>query len=181
MFASRPQILLLSLVVCALGAATMAQSTWLRFSTPDKSLSIALPGRPETVTNKQESAEVIFENVRSSYIYQLRLRSTSDVPEISFGVLHLSKRLTNRTFDDTVNSNMLWIGGDDKHFSRKADVRVGGFHGREFTYEKGNVMGRALFVNGGRRIYFLMFQTEDEGEATAERVSRIFKSFQPQR
>ena len=50
---------------------------------------------------------------------------------------------------------MLWIGGDDKHFSREADVIVNGLHGREFIFEKGNMSGRALFINGGTHIYYL--------------------------
>lgn len=95
--------------------------------------------------------------------------------------MHLSKPLTNRTFDEIVNSNMLWIGGDDKRFSREADVRVAGIHGRDFIYEKGNDSGRALFVNGGRRVYFLMVQTDDKSKTTSEKVSKIFKSFQPLR
>jgi len=163
------------------GASTMAQSTWRPFSTKDKSLTIDLPGRPKRLTNKKESPAIIFEHVRSSDAYTLLLRSESDIPEICFGVVHLSKPLTNRTFDDTVNSNMLWIGGDDKHFSKEMDVRVGGFHGREFIYNKGIVLGKAVFVNGGRRIYFLMYQSEDEREASSEQVSKIFASFQPLR
>lgn len=180
MFASKPWILI-SLVACLVGAYATAQSTWLRFSTPDKSLTIALPGTPKATTNKQDSAEIIFENVRSSYVYDLRLRSRSDAPELSFGVLHLSKPLTNRAFDEIVNSNMLWMGGDDKHFSKEADVRIAGFHAREFIYKKGNDSGRALFVNGGRRVYFLMVQTEDKSEAASKKVSKIFRSFQPSR
>jgi hypothetical protein len=78
-----------------------------------------------------------------------------------------------------VNSNMLWIGGDDKHFSREADVIVNGLHGREFVFEKGDMSGRALFINGGTHIYYLMFQSETDRAKSAEVVVRIFNSFRP--
>lgn len=101
------------------------------------------------------------------------------MPDFSFGVLHLSKPISNPQFDGTVNSNVLWIGGDDKHFSKESDVVAGGFHGREFVYNKGIASGRALFINAGSRIYLMLFHTEVAGDISSETVSRIFRTFKP--
>lgn len=161
-------------------AATVQAQSWERFSPPDKSLIVKLPERPKLLKNKNESPQVIFRNAKSSYTYTANLGPGGDPdPEILFGVLRLSKPISKRSFDKTVNSNMLWIGGDDKHFSKQSDVIVKGFHGREFVYEKGDMSGRALYLNGGTRIYFLIFQTETEGRISSELVSRVFNTFRP--
>ena len=143
-------------VVCFCQTAVQAQS-WQHFSTPDDSLSVELPAAPN-VLKKNDSLDVIFKHSKSAYSYTVNLGSESE-PEILFSVLRLSKVMSNRDFDRTVNSNMLWIGGDDKHFSRKADVIVNGLHGREFVFEKGDMPGHALFINGGTHIYYLIFQS----------------------
>jgi hypothetical protein len=103
-----------------------------------------------------------------------------DQPELLFGAFNLSKRLGNHRFDDIVNSNILWISGDDKHFSKEADVTIGGLHGRDFVYNKGNMSGRALFVNGVNRVYFLIYSTESDA-VSSDSVNRIFGSFRPLR
>jgi hypothetical protein len=158
-----------------------AQSNWHGFSPPDKSFTVELPATPQRPVKKEGSAESIFENIKSAYVYTLSLRSNDAVPDLSFGILYPSNALTNGKFNETVNSNMLWIGGDDKHFLKEADVVVSGFHGREFIYEKGIASGRALFINGGSRIYLVLFHTEVEGDISSEAVSRIFRTFKPTR
>jgi len=163
-------------VVCFCQTAVQAQS-WQHFSTPDDSLSIELPAAPN-VLKKNDSLDLIFKHSKSAYSYTVNLGSESE-PEILFSVLRLSKVMSNRDFDRTVNSNMLWIGGDDKHFSRKADVIVNGLHGREFVFEKGDMPGHALFINGGTHIYYLIFQSETERPESSEAVVRIFNSFRP--
>jgi len=164
-------------VVCFYQTAVHAQS-WQHFSTPDDSLSVELPTKPNVLTKKDDSLDVIFKHSKSAYSYTVNLGSESE-PEILFGVLRLAKAMSNRDFDRTVNSNMLWIGGDDKHFSRKADVIVNGLHGREFAFEKGDMPGHALFINGGTHIYYLIFQSEIERPESSEVVVRIFNSFRP--
>jgi len=141
-------------------AAAQAQS-WQHFSTPDQSLRVELPAKPNALRKKGESLEVIFKNSNSAYSYTVSLGLGAE-PEIVFCVLKLSKAMSNSKFDETVNSNMLWIGGDDKDFSKRSDVIVNGWHGRDFVYEKGRMSGRALFINGGPTIYYLIFQTEVE-------------------
>ena len=164
-------------VVCFYQTAIQAQS-WQHFSTPDDSLSVELPAKPNVLKKKHDSLDVIFKHSKSAYSYTVKLGSGSE-PEILFSVLRLAKVMSNRDFDRTVNSNMLWIGGDDKHFSREADVIVSGLRGREFLFEKGDMSGRVLFVNGGTHIFFLMFQTEVERSKSDAVVARIFNSFRP--
>jgi hypothetical protein len=163
--------------VCFYPTAVPAQS-WQHFSTPDDSLSVELPAKPNVLKKKNESLDVIFKHSKSVYSYTVNLGFESE-PEIVFSVLRVSKPIRNQDFDRTVNSNMLWIGGDDKYFSRKADVIVNGLHGREFVFKKGEMLGRALFINGGTHIYYLMFQGETERADSAELVVRIFNSFRP--
>ncbi len=164
-------------VVCFYQTAAQAQS-WQHFSTPDGSLSVELPAKPNVLKKKHDSLDVIFKHSKSAYSYTVNLGSESE-PEILFSVLRLAKAMSNRDFDRTVNANMLWIGGDDKHFSRKVDVIVSGLHGREFVFEKGDLPGHALFINGGTHIYYLIFQSEIERPQSSEVVVRIFKSFRP--
>ena len=164
-------------LVCFYQTAVQAQS-WQHFSTPDNSLSVELPAKPKVLKQKNESLEVIFKYCKSAYSYAVDLGFESD-PEILFSVLLLSKAMNNRDFDTIVNSNMLWIAGDDKHFSKESDVIVSGLHGREFFFEKGQMSGRALFINGGTHIYYLMFQTDTEPAKSADVVARIFNSFHP--
>ena len=163
-------------VVCFYQTAVQAQS-WQHFSTQD-SLSVELPAAPNVLKKKNDSLDVNFKHSKSAYSYTVNLGSESE-PEILFSVLRLVKVMSNRDFDRTVNSNMLWIGGDDKHFSRKADVIVNGLHGREFVFEKGDMPGHALFINGGTHIYYLIFQSETERPESSEVVVRIFNSFRP--
>jgi hypothetical protein len=180
---------LLNLITCVLfvlaGAKLVyAQSSWKVFSPPDKSFTVELPEKPRQAkppSDTEESAESLFENTKSAYAYTLSLRKNDPVPEFSFGVLYLSKPMSNSRFDEAVNSNMLWIGGDDKHFSKEADVVLSGFHGREFIYDKGIASGRALFINARNRIYLMLFHTEVEGDISSEAVSRIFRTFKPAR
>ena len=164
-------------VVCFYQTAVQAQS-WQHFSTPDDSLNVELPAAPNLLKKKNDSLDVIFKHSKSAYSYTVSLGSGSE-PEILFSVLRVAKVMSNRDFDRTVNSNMLWISGDDKHFSREADVIVNGLHGREFAFEKGDMPGHALFINGGTHIYYLIFQSETERPESSEAVVRIFKSFRP--
>lgn len=164
--------------VCLFCAEITSAQTWQRFSPADRSFVVELPVKPVRLTKKDDSPDVIFDHVKASYAYSVNLGFEKD-PQLVFGVVQLLKRLTNREFDKTVNDNMLWIGGDDKHFAKQADIELAGLHGREFVYDKFSVNGRTLFLNGGRRIYLVMFHSEVEGATSSEVVSRIFSSFRP--
>ena len=169
---------LVTILLCA--QATQAQ-TWRRFSPPNRSFIIELPARPKPVKNKEDSPQTLFNlgKAKSGYAYKVNLGFEKD-PELLVGVTDLSKPLSDSEFDKTVDSLMLFVAGDDKHFSRKTDLVVGGFHGRDFMYDKGVMRGRALFMNSGRRIYLLIVGTEvDDDAISSTTVQRIFKSFRP--
>ena len=178
----------LRLLFCVLFSLTAsgfvpAQAKWHIFSPPDKSFTVELPENAKPVAPQKDeiSFESLFDNVRSGYAYNFGLRRNDPLPGFLFGVVHLTRPTSNHQFDETVNSNMLWIGGDDKHFSKEANVIVSGFHGRDFIFEKGDASGRALFLNSGTRIFFLFFLTEDKGVVLSESVARVFRTFRPAR
>jgi hypothetical protein len=173
MFLRLLYVLLVGCSVCGLAEA----QTWRVFSPPNKRLSIELPTSPKTLTREDEQFPTIFPRTKTAYFYAADLKPGGQ-HELFFGVINLSKRLNKRRFDDTVNSNMLWIGGDDKHFSKEADRTVAGLHGREFVFSKGDMSGRALFLNGGVRVYLVAYFTERE-TASVETLDRIFNSFRP--
>ena len=170
--------LLIVCIICFDYCLANAQS-WRRFSPPDKRLVIELPAPPKTLTREEERLPTIFPGSGVANFYSVDLIPGGE-HEVFFGVVNLSKRLNDRRFDHTVNSNMLWIAGDDKHFSKQVDRNVGGLHGREFVFTKGDLSGRALFLNGGNRVYLLVYFTERETVST-EIVDRIFDSFRPLR
>ena len=175
MFLRLLYVLLLGCSVCGLAEA----KTWRVFSPPNKRLSIELPTSPKPLTREDEQFPTIFPRTKTAFFYTADLKPGGQ-PELFFGVIDLSKRLNNRRFDDIVNSNVLWISGDDKHFSKEADVTVSGLHGRDFVYNKGVMSGRALFLNGANRVYILIYSTESNAVA-ADTVNRIFSSFRPLR
>ena len=157
--------------------ASAAPQSWRVFSPPNKRLTIELPVSPNTITQEDERLPTIFPGTTTADFYSVDL-----IPgghrELFFGVINLSRRLTNRRFDETVNSNMLWIAGDDKHFSKRTDHTVASLHGREFVFTKGMMSGRALYLNGGRSVYLIAYSTEN-GDTPAATVDRIFNSFRP--
>lgn len=171
---------LLVITVVLLCAQFTSGQTWRRFSPPDRSFTIELPARPKLVKNKQDSPQALFNfgKVNSGYAYKVKLGFEKE-PELLVAVARLSRPLRDEAFDKTVDSLMLFVAGDDKHFSRKSDVVVAGFHGREFVYDKGVMRGRALFLNSGRRVYLLIFGTEVDGAISSSTVERVFKSFRP--
>jgi len=158
---------------------TANPQSWRGFSPPHKQLIIELPEAPKLLTLKDERLPSIFPGSGTSTYYSVDLKP-GGLHELFFGFVNLSKHLSNRRFDQTVNGHMLWIAGDDKHFSKEVDLSVGGLHGREFVFTKGDMSGRALFLNGGNRVYLLMYSAEGEG-SPKETLDRIFDSFHPLR
>jgi hypothetical protein len=74
---------------------------------------------------------------------------------------------------------MLVIGGDDKESLTHKSVSVNGMPGREYFYSKGDIRGRVLIVNGGRRIFLLQYHTE--AGSLPDFVKTVFNSFRPRR
>jgi hypothetical protein len=153
--------------------------SWRRYSPPGARLTIELPQPPKLdKSNDEPPPPSLFPHTTGGLAYSVDLIS-GGIPELLFGVSNLSKRFSNRRFDKYINSLVLIIGGDNKHFYKKADVTIAGLHGRDFTYEQGEMSGRALFLNGANRIYVLIYRPE-EG-VTSDVVNRIFRSFRPRR
>lgn len=159
-----------------------SQSNWRIFSPPDKSFTVELPRTPKFQRKKvNPRKDALFENTIMGDAYTFRLRQNDPESVFSISVFYLSAPVNNQLFNQRAKSLALIIGGDkeDSDFTKKADVRVNGFHGREFIYEKGVISGRALFINAGKRIYFLLYHTDVEGEISSETIVRIFETFKP--
>ena len=176
-----------SIILCLLGLRSAQAQTWQHFSPPGRSFVIEVPGKPETLKDEdslvwlsrdKKNAYGFFKHVKSGLGYSLKLGIEKD-PELIIAVLHMSQHVTDREFDSTVNSSILWMFGDDKVFSKQTDVVIEGLHGREFVFDKGSLRGRALFVNGGRQIYMLSVSSEAEEAIFSNAVSRTFDTFRP--
>ena len=175
------RILLVPLMLALASADyTAAQSGWRVYTPPDKSFTVELPKPPKFRRKKVKPKDDLFEG-RTQFgdAYILKLRQGDPESFFSIGVFHLSTAIGNQQFDERVYLLALIIGGDkeDSDFTKKADVIVNGFHAREFIFQKGNVSGKSLFVNAGKRIYALQYYTEVEGEVLSENVNRLFDTF----
>lgn len=160
--------------------ASVQGQSWRPFSTRRGGLTVELPQRPRRATSKDETLPTLFPHTTGGFAYLVDLIPGGQ-PELYFGAFRLSKRLSNRRFDDIVNSNVLWISGDDKHFSKEADVTISGWHGRDFVYNKGDMSGRALFLNDANRVYYILINSTESNAVAADTVDRIFSSFRPLR
>lgn len=177
--------LLVLILLVATSRSVVAQSGWRTYSPPDKSFSVELPEtsaiRRERISREERNISYIFGRARPADLYSLRLRANESEPSFGVYIFHPASPLDDEEFDHKVNSNMLSLFGDDKHFSKEADALINGLHGREFIFEKGSTSGRAVFANAGRRIYLLVYFKEEGGEPTSEIANRIFKTFKPAR
>ena len=178
-------VFLITLLLLSIHINVAAQAKSVIFSPPDKSFSVELPSpaKPEKPKRNSEAMTVndlfggIKDGVGSSYL--IKLTPYEHYPSVGVGSLIPLKPRDQKSFVDEVNSYMLWMFGDNKHFSKEADVVVNGFSGREFVFEKGVGSGRALFVNSGRRIYMLTYFEEEYGQPTSEIINKLFASFKP--
>lgn len=164
------------------GQSVAAQAKWSTYSPPDKSFSIEFPEassiKREKISYEEENISYIFGKAKSADVYSL-VRENEAEPSFWVYVFYPAPPLKNKRFDREVNSNMLWLFGDDKRFSKKSDTIMNGLHGREFVFEKGDMSGRAVFANAGRRIFLLLYTKGAGVEVTAEMANRIFKTFKP--
>ncbi len=167
------------------GHSVAAQSRWGTYSSPDKSFSVKLPEaskiKREKISYEEENISYIFGKARPAAVYSLKVRENETEPSFWVYIFYPASPLNNKKFDREVNSNMRWLFGDDKRFSKESDTKINGLHGREFIFEKGSTTGRAVFANAGRRIYLLIYTKEEGGEATSEVANTIFETFKPVR
>ncbi len=163
------------------------QSTWRVYSPPDKSFTVELPQEPRRTnkidpTGTDENEKSFFECTKSVDAYELQLKPQS--PEYSFviGVFDVSgcqRKL--ETFNKEVKGLVAIIGGDDKQLIKDEQLKVHGLPGREFIYQNGDLYGRVLVVNAGKRIYMLTYTNDASGTTTSAETTRMFSSFRPVR
>lgn len=161
----------------------VTQSGWRVYSPPNKSFTVELPREPRR-TNKLDPTssdeESFFECTKSVDAYELQLRPKS--PEYAFviGVFDVSAcQRKPETFNEEVEGLVAVIGGDNKRLLSDSKVNVDGLSGREFMYENGDLHGRVLIVNAGKRIYFLTYTTDIPGGTSSPEATRMFKTFHP--
>ncbi len=177
--------LLMTFLLLTLQIIVAAQPKSVTFSPPDKSFSVELPTSAKLEKPKRNaedsSGNELFGGIKANAGngYLIKLTSDENYASVSVGSLVPLKPLDRKTFIADVNSYMLFLFGDNKHFSREADTVVNGFSGREFVFEKGSGSGRALFVNSGKRIYMLTYFEEEDGQPTSEIINKLFASFKP--
>jgi hypothetical protein len=95
------------------------------------------------------------------------------------GVYQLRRAKNQRQFIKECYDIILFIGGDDKESLTHKSVSVNGMPGREYFYSKGDIRGRVLIVNGGKRIFFLQYHTE--AGSLPDFVKMVFNTFHPRR
>jgi hypothetical protein len=157
------------------------QSTWRVYSPPDKRFTVELPRVPRHTdkidpTSADEAS--FFECTKSVEAYELQLKPQS--PEYAFviGVFDVSGcQRKAETFNKEVKDLVAVIGGDNKRLIKDDQVTVNGLPGREFIYQNGNLNGRVLILNAGRRIYMLTYTDDTLSNATSAETTRMFNSF----
>jgi hypothetical protein len=161
------------------------QLNWRVYSPPDKSFTVELPQEPRR-TNKMDPTSndeaSFFECTKSVDAYEIQLKPQS--PEYAFviGVFNVSGcQRKAETFNKEVKGLVAVIGGDDKRLIKDKQVKVNGLPGREFIYENGELYGRVLVVNAGKRIYMVTYTNDASGTTTSAETTRMFSSFRPVR
>jgi hypothetical protein len=161
------------------------QSTWRVYSPPDKSFTVELPQEPRH-TNKIDPTSTdeasFFECTKSVDAYELQLKPQSSEYAFVIGVFNVSGcQRKAETFNKEVKGLVAIIGGDNKRLIKNEQVKVNGLPGREFIYQNGDLYGRVLVVNAGKRIYMLTYTNDASGTTTSAETTRMFSSFRPVR
>lgn len=159
-----------------------AQSEWIKFSPPDKSFVVEAPRKLSRI-DKPESAnsqDALFRWAKSADAYELPLASESNKYAFVIGVLNISDcQRAKDAFKEEVKDFILTIGGDNKRIVSDVEVSVNDVPGREVVYENGDVNGRVLILNAGKRIYLVIYTTDVFEKTSAPEILRIFRSFRP--
>ena len=162
-----------------------AQGNWRVYSPPDRSFTVELPQEPRH-TNKIDPTSTdeasFFECTKSVDAYEIQLKPQS--PEYAFviGVFDVSGcRRKAETFTKEVKDLIAILGGDNKRLIKNEQVTVNGLPGREFIYENGELYGRVLLINAGKRIYMLTYTNNSSGGTSSAETIRMFSSFRPLR
>jgi len=157
------------------------QSGWRIYSPPDNSFTVELPQEPRH-TNKIDPTSAdeasFFECTKSVDAYELQLKP--QFPEYAFviGVFDVSGcQRKPETFNKEAKGLVAVIGGDNKRLIKDEQVKVNGLPGRQFIYENGDLYGRVLVLNAGKRIYMLTYTNDAAGTTTSPETNRMFRTF----
>lgn len=160
----------------------LGQNTWLRFSPPDKSFVIEVPQKLRRIRRSGSSMPIteLFSCAKSAIAYELPSTLESGRYSLVVGVFNLSacKREKDKLKQE-IEDFILIVGGDNKHIISNENIDVGGFTGREVVYENGDINGRVLIVNSGKRIYLLTYTTDTVEKTSAPEILRMFRTFRP--
>lgn len=161
------------------------QRNWRVYSPPDKSFTVELPQEPRH-TNKMDPTSAdeasFFECTKSVDAYEIQLKPQS--PEYAFviGVFDVSGCPRKaETFNNEVKDLIAILGGDNKRLIKNEQVKVNGLPGREFIYANGELYGRVLVINAGKRIYMLTYTNNSSSTTSSAETIRMFSSFRPLR
>lgn len=178
----RTLILILLVLISAGFNSILAQPGQRIYSPPNKCFTVELPEAPKFRRIRMTRNDIMFRRGGSGYAaYYISPSLNSYETIFTTGVLRLYVPMNNQEFDDNTYVFMSMYGGDkeDSAFKKKADVTIAGFHGREYVYEASEAVGRALFINAGKHVYFLIYHTKSEEELSSEVVVRMFSTFKP--
>ena len=163
-----------SILGLLLSIEVYAQTRLVTFSPPDRSFRIKIPSKPSHVHSSLDyERQGLFEGNFAADTYDFSPNDSGTVGVIT--VFHLARAKSRRQFNKESDSIMLVVGGDDKEFLKRTSIRTSGLHGREYLYSKGDIRGRVLIVNAGKKIFFLQYHTESG--ALPDFVDTIFRSF----
>jgi hypothetical protein len=167
------------LIVCE----TYAQPKWRVYSPSNKSFSVELPWEPinrrRNLTSYMPNSVSPFKGSTVDDWYDLSMYIDESTTRFFIHVYDVAFKRSQEEFDREVRQIMLVDTCKRCLFLKDESVVVNGLSGREYVYQQDKVTGRVLFINGGRRIYTIHFNTENKKGISRGPVDRVFSTFQP--
>ena len=180
------RILAVVLLAASFANSQALKQEWIRFSPPNKSFTVELPGLPSQST---KIAELKPENETdvASYMFKCTTSVTSYIlPSIlkpdraRFQILHVNVSRCERDDSDfakDIFGFLIIFGGDDHSILSEKPVTINGFHGKDIVFKNGTqILMRTLAINIGKELFFVSYN-RIEGDLVEE--ERIFRTFKP--
>jgi len=172
---------LMLILVLAVGIGSYGQTTWRFFISPNNDFKVELPKNSKIqsveLSSEEESITEMFRNKGKPAYYEIEANDSRKSHRFRVLIFYPNSNWNDQKFDSEANSNMLFLFGDDKRFSKQSDVKIAGLHGREYIFTKGDRSGRSLFLNAKKRIYFLFYSDENNAEPESAIVNKVFSTF----
>ena len=166
------------------------EKEWVAFSSDSGSFTVELPDTPQKIIKLAPSGReedfrfdfYIFRCTKKVSHYRLpsRIKPMSNEP-YRFLIVETDVSRCKRTesdFDREVNRFFLLMLNDKFVALSDKKVKVNGLSGREIIYKKGSGVdkySKALAVNAGERILFLLYDRMSLSRAEEERIAGTFK------